>query len=127
MALVAANLGTVKVESRLQQSLDSFTRDLTPDQRRDFLQDRQFFRQRYPDENDVFVFVAKLNSNRASQKQLCYGPRFLNILQVAQQFAAVGDILVGGSQNLIASGVWATVRAALLVSVSRYLAGWVCR
>lgn len=117
MDLVVSSLGPIKVESRLQHSLDTFIRDLTPDQRTEFLQDRQIFRTRYPDENDVFVFIAKLNSRRTSQKQLSYGPRFLNIIQVAQQFASIGDILVGGSQNLIASGVWTTIRSALLVSI----------
>ncbi|TWU72390.1 hypothetical protein ED733_000595 [Metarhizium rileyi] len=115
MDLVVSSLGPVKVESRLQQSLDGFIQDLTPNQKTDFLRDRQVFRERHPDENDVFVFVAELNNRRASQKKLCHGPRFLNIIQAAQQFAFVGDILVGGSQNLIASGVWTALRTALLI------------
>jgi hypothetical protein len=115
MDLVLSSLGSLKVESRLQRSLDAFIRDLSPQQRSEFLQDRQIFRDRYPDENDVFVFISKLNGKRVSQKQRSYGPRFLNIILVVQQFTAMGDILVGGSQNMIASAVWSTVRSALLV------------
>lgn len=40
-----------------------------------------------------------------------------SFLQSVQQFAGLGDILVGGSQNLIACGVWTLVRMSLLVSV----------
>lgn len=46
----------------------------------------------------------------------CFGPRFTNVLQAVQQFAALGDIVVGGSQNIIACGVWSLVRTTLLVS-----------
>jgi hypothetical protein len=54
----------------------------------------------------------------------CYGPRMTNLLSAVQQFAALGDILIGGSQNLIASGVWTVVRVSLLVS-ARYSRGTV--
>jgi len=47
----------------------------------------------------------------------CFGPRFTNFLYGVQQFAALGDVLVGGSQNLVACGVWSLVRMSLLVSV----------
>lgn len=47
----------------------------------------------------------------------CFGPRFTNFLHGVQQFAALGDILIGGSQNLIACGVWSLVRFTLLVSI----------
>lgn len=46
----------------------------------------------------------------------CLGPRFTNFLQGVQQFAALGDVVVGGSQNMVACGVWSLVRMSLLVS-----------
>jgi ankyrin repeat domain-containing protein 50 len=46
----------------------------------------------------------------------CFGPRLTNVLQAVQQFAALGDIIVGGSQNMIACGVWSLIRLTLLVS-----------
>jgi hypothetical protein len=39
-----------------------------------------------------------------------------NFLHAVQQFAAIKDVIVGGSQNLIACGVWTVVRMSLLVS-----------
>jgi hypothetical protein len=38
-----------------------------------------------------------------------------NVLQSVQQFAALGDVVIGGPQNLIACGVWAAARLALHV------------
>jgi hypothetical protein len=43
----------------------------------------------------------------------CYGPRFVHVVQAVQQYASMGDIFVGGAQNLVASGVWAAVRLTL--------------
>ena len=45
----------------------------------------------------------------------CFGPRLTYVLQAVQQFASIGDIIIGGSQNLIACGVWSLVRMTLLV------------
>ncbi|KAK3377515.1 hypothetical protein B0H63DRAFT_524803 [Podospora didyma] len=50
----------------------------------------------------------------------CYGPRFTSFLQSVQQFAALSDVLIGGSQNIIACGVWSLVRMMLQLQ----LEGW---
>jgi hypothetical protein len=47
----------------------------------------------------------------------CFGPRFTNVLEAVQQFAAVGEVVVGESQNLVACGVWMLVRISLLVGL----------
>ena len=47
----------------------------------------------------------------------CFGPRFTNFLHGVQQFASLGDIVIGGAQNLIAASVWSLVRMSLLVSI----------
>ncbi|UQC73496.1 major facilitator superfamily transporter [Colletotrichum lupini] len=39
--------------------------------------------------------------------------RLVTVLERICQFAPIGDVLVGGAQNLLASGVWATVRMTL--------------
>lgn len=55
---------------------------------------------------------------RLSEKHRRYmGTRTTSFLQSVLQFAGLRDILVGGSQNLIACGVWTLVRTSLLVSV----------
>ncbi|KAH8881558.1 hypothetical protein GQ53DRAFT_667454, partial [Thozetella sp. PMI_491] len=62
--------------------------------------------------------TAEIDRRAAGQASLgrCFGPRLSNILQAVQQFAALGDIVVGGSQNLIACGVW----SLLLVNFSSH-------
>ncbi|KAF2179093.1 hypothetical protein K469DRAFT_674764, partial [Zopfia rhizophila CBS 207.26] len=48
----------------------------------------------------------------------CFGPRLTNFLQAVQQYAALGDVIVGGSQNVIACGVWSLVRMSLLLIIN---------
>ena len=43
------------------------------------------------------------------------GPKVVNILEGVQQFSSIVDIFVGGSQNLIASSIWGTVKLSLQV------------
>jgi ankyrin repeat domain-containing protein 50 len=50
------------------------------------------------------------------------GTRLAKILDAAQRITALGDVMVGGSQNLVACGVWASLRLTLVVSLfSEYL------
>ncbi|KAH8698093.1 hypothetical protein GQ44DRAFT_787899, partial [Phaeosphaeriaceae sp. PMI808] len=48
----------------------------------------------------------------------CFGLRFTNFLQGVQQFATLRDVVVRGSQNIIACGVWSLVRMTLLAVVN---------
>ncbi|KAJ6439012.1 hypothetical protein O9K51_08416 [Purpureocillium lavendulum] len=116
MALVMRFVAPVKAEIRLQQAVQGIIDDLKPEQRDSFFEERETFRTRQPDENDVAAFVGKLN--RQTSRSHRYGPRFFNMLQVAQRFAAIGDVLVGGSQNLVACGVWVAMRTTLLLIVT---------
>ena len=43
------------------------------------------------------------------------GPKALSLLQGTQQFSAVIDVFIGGSQNLVASSVWGVLKLSLLV------------
>ncbi len=50
----------------------------------------------------------------------CFGPRLTNIFEVVQQYVALGDIIIGGSQSIIACGVWTVVRMTFLVSLPSF-------
>lgn len=118
MAQLMKAAGPLKVEIRLQQALDGFTKDLSGDQKTEFLDEQEAYRKSLPDSNDVITFMGQLNA-KASRSN--FGPRAQSILQVTQQFAAIGDVLIGGSQNLIACGVWTVVRFTLQVpDTARY-------
>lgn len=71
-----------------------------------------------PSVTDVIKLTEELNREgvkRHASWQPAAGTRVGGFLRRPQQFAMSGDVLIGGSQNLIASGVWASVRAMLEV------------
>lgn len=89
-----------------------FENDLTPEQETHFQDHREC-----PNPSEVMRLTAEVDrlSSHVSGGR-CFGPRLTSILHATQQFAALGDVVVGGSQNLIACGVWSLVRMTLLVS-----------
>ena len=117
MSVVISNVSRLKPEIRLAQAVSCFEADLSSEQKNVF----RFYRSQSlhspPDISDVMQLTAEID-RQASGKVggRCFGPRFTSFLQVAQQFAALGDVIVGGSQNIIACGVWALLRMSLLVS-----------
>jgi hypothetical protein len=115
-ALTTASL--LKPEIRLAQAVSEFEADLLIEQKAAFRTLRSQSQTTAPNSSDVMRFTAEMD-RRISTKfaSQCFGPRFTNFLQGVQQFAALGDVVVGGSQNLVACGVWCVVRMSLLVSV----------
>lgn len=113
MAQLMRSAAPLKIEIRLQQALNGFITDLDTDRKTKFLADQVACTKRLPEPGDVLLVVAQLNAKAARSN---FGPRVQSILQAAQQFAAIGDVLVGGTQNLIACGVWTAVRFTLQVS-----------
>lgn len=64
--------------------------------------------------------TAEIDRSASRKGRRCFGPRLTNVLQAVQQFASIGDIIIGDSQNLIACGVWSLVRMTLLVSATYF-------
>lgn len=61
----------------------------------------------------VEAIVGKCTSKARRARPMALG--LTTFLERVQNFAPVGDVLVGGAQNMIASGVWAAIRLALEV------------
>ncbi|KAI3011170.1 hypothetical protein CBS147346_1371 [Aspergillus niger] len=59
-----------------------------------------------PSIRDVMQLTAEINRSGGLQGR-CFGSRLTNILQAVQEFAALGDIVLGASQSLLACGIWA--------------------
>lgn len=120
MSNVLANASRLKPEIRLAQAVSQFEADLSSDQKATLRTYRSQIQDVPPDPSDVMRLTAELDRRAAGKRDggRCFGPRMTNFLYAVQQFAAVGDIMIGGSQNLIACGVWSLVRISLLVSVS---------
>ncbi|KEZ39997.1 1-alkyl-2-acetylglycerophosphocholine esterase [Scedosporium apiospermum] len=97
--------GPLKPEIRLAQAVSLFEADLSPEQKRTFRSRRDNSLKSPPDIQDVMHLTAEIDRHRLGSGP-CLGPRLTNMLQAIQQFAALGDIVIGGAQNIIASGVW---------------------
>ncbi|KAF2398507.1 hypothetical protein EJ06DRAFT_544172 [Trichodelitschia bisporula] len=104
-------------QARLADAVAAFERDLS-DQEKAILRSSGTAP---PEISDVMKLTATMDDIANKGKDgggKCIGPRLVNFLQAVQQFAVVGDVIVGGSQNLIACGVWSIVRTALLMTVN---------
>jgi hypothetical protein len=118
MLSAIAKASPLKAEIRLAQAVSEFEADLSNEQKSTFRTLKSQSLSTTPDPGDVMRLTAEVD-RRVSKKfgGQCFGPRFTNFLQGVQQFAALGDVIIGGSQNLVACGVWSLVRMSLLVSI----------
>ena len=118
MSNVLANASQLKPAIRLAQAVSQFDADLSSDQKATLRTYRSQIQDVPPGPSDVMRLTAEID-RRATGKMgggRCFGPRMTNFLYGVQQFATIGDVMIGGSQNLIACGVWSLVRLSLLVS-----------
>jgi len=118
MSSALAETARLKPEIRLAQAVSQFEAELSGEQKSTFRQCRNSSLKSPPTIHDVMRLTAEMDLRLSKSRRggRCFGPRFTNVLQAIQQFAALGDIIVGGSQNIIACGVWSLVRMTLLVS-----------
>ena len=117
MSSALTGAGRLSASIRLAQAVSSFQADLSTEQKITLISYQTRARELPPDIHDVMRFTAEID-RQASGKlggRRCFGPRLTNLLQSAQQFAAIGDVILGASQNIIACSVWALVRMTLLV------------
>ncbi|KAG5659682.1 hypothetical protein KAF25_002241 [Fusarium avenaceum] len=117
MALFLRDRSPLKPEIRLAQAVSEFEAILTSEQKVSFSASRSSAATAAPSMSDVMRLTAEIDLKATSKhgRGRCFGPRMTNILQSIQQFAALGDVVIGGSQNLIACGVWAAARMTLHV------------
>jgi hypothetical protein len=113
MALALATASRLKPEVRLGQAISEFVADLSGEQKARFNAKRSQALALPPSIQDVRSLTAEIDRINGGR---CLGPRLIKLLETVQRFAAIGDIMVGGSQNIIACGVWSLVRLSLLVS-----------
>jgi hypothetical protein len=118
MSGVLAKASSLKPEIRLAQAVSEFEADLSNNQKSTYRTLKSQSLSTTPGPSDVMRLTAEVDRHTSNKfNSACFGPRFTNFLHGVQQFAALGDVVIGGSQNLLACGVWALVRMSLLVSV----------
>ncbi|KAM5385893.1 hypothetical protein ACJA88_002043 [Fusarium oxysporum] len=112
MALSLRDGARLKPDIRLAQAVSEFEAALSSEQKVAFRASRSSAAQVAPTMSDVMRLTAEIDLKATTKhgRGRCFGPRMTNLLNAIQQFAALGDVVVGGSQNLIACGVWAAAR-----------------
>lgn len=118
MALVLRRAGRLTPEIRLAQAISQFEASLSDRAKADFKILKSQAQNSTPGVQDVMAVTAEINKRTT---KATIGPRFTNILMAVQQFATIGDVIIGGSQNLPACGVWCVVRTSLVVCYTSYL------
>lgn len=121
MALLATRLRSNDWEDELGKALAGFESSLGAEQRAGFCAIQRHAVASPPTVRDVMNLTAEVDYKARQQKKgvhRCLGPRFTRLLEAVQQYASIGDVLIGGSQNLIACGVWSLVRTSLLVGMA---------
>ncbi|KAH7118972.1 hypothetical protein B0J11DRAFT_552234 [Dendryphion nanum] len=124
MSKVLANTFRLKPEIRLAQAVSQFEACLSDEQKRNFRAHQSQLLNISPTHGDVMRLTAEIDRRMSRDtKSRCVGPRFTSFLEGVQQFAALGDVVVGGSQNIVACGVWSLVRMSLLsiINISSYV------
>lgn len=115
MALIISNAARLKPEIRLAEAVSQFEASLSAEDKAFFCNERSHALKTSPNTMDVMRFTAQIDRGLSGKTGRCLGPRFTNFLSSAQQFVALGDVIVGGSQNIVACGVWSVVRMSILV------------
>jgi hypothetical protein len=117
MSVIRSKPHELGAELRLARAISEFEADLSDKQKKEYRNSKSQTFDSPPILNDINRLAAEINlkiSVKAGGR--CYGPRFTNFLHGVQQFASIGDVMIGGTQNLLACGIWSLVRMSLLVS-----------
>ncbi|KAK1751314.1 hypothetical protein QBC47DRAFT_434211 [Echria macrotheca] len=110
MDLIFKSDPRVKPLVRLGLALSAFEGSLTDGRRAAFEAYRDQARCSQPDLEAVRMITAEIDC----QSGRPLGTRFNKILDATQRVIPLIDVMVGGSQNLIACGIWASLRLTLV-------------
>ena len=111
MDLILRGASKLKAEVRVRRAISEFEATLSDEKKIAFRSERDAARQNPPGPMDIKRFLAQIDKQPGQP----YGRRFKKVLELIQQFLTLGDLMVGGSQNIIACGVWSVVRLTLIV------------
>lgn len=117
--------GKLKPEVRLAQAISEFSVSLRSD--KNALVRFKNLQTRSPPKADEVVRLTEEINRDGARRHKSWSPfatRLVVVLERVCQFAPIGDVLVGGAQNLIAAGVWAAVRLALEVCLKMGVLGY---
>lgn len=108
--------GKLKPEALLGVAISEFAQGLKYENKCDF-QSKRMTENTQISGRDVIKVTEEINQEGARRHQSWrpHGTRVGGFLSRIQTLASIGDVVIGGSQNLIATGIWSAVRLALTV------------
>jgi hypothetical protein len=107
MSAAVAKASRLKPDIRLAQAVSQFEADLSKEEKGALRTQKA---SSPPDQSDVMRLTSEFDkTSGVVAGRRCFGPRLTSFLDSVQQFAALGEIVVGGSQNMVACGVWMLV------------------
>jgi len=99
MSSALTHAARLKPDIRLAQAISQFEADLSPAQKAEFNIYKSQSLKAAPKLDDVMRLTAQIDQRASGKGGRCIGPRMTNFLESVQQYAALGDIVVGGSQG----------------------------
>ena len=98
MSRAITNAAPLTPQIRLAEAVSQFEADLSTQQKASFRANREQSYKSPPEIGDVMRLTAEIDrqTSRKLRGGRCFGPRFTNALQAVQQFAALGDVIIGG-------------------------------
>ena len=97
MALIIGSAGRLKPQARLGQSIAQFEALLTKEQKASFEAGKIQARATPPGIGDMMQLTAEIDFQSRRAGRRCFGPRITKILESVQQYASIGDMIIGGS------------------------------
>ncbi|KLP09711.1 uncharacterized protein Y057_5226 [Fusarium fujikuroi] len=116
MTSAVAVAATLSTEIRLAQAVSEFVEDLSDEQKHSYRLQRDH--RSTPNIDDVMRLTAEIDKRVAREDPgsgRVFGPRLTNFILAIQQYAARGDVVIGGSANLIAFSVWLILQMTLRI------------
>lgn len=108
-------------ELRLAQAVSEFAQALDGTRKQEFMRLQAQCASATPTASEVIMMTEQLNREGARRHESwtpAAGTRLGGFLSRIQKFAEAGDVLIGGTQSLIALGVWTALRVSLEVCVA---------
>lgn len=111
MEVILSQSSKLKAQVRLGRAISTFYESLDTEHKAIFTSYRDAAHNTAPVLGDIRQIAAEID--RKARKPC--GDRFKRVLESLQQFVAVGDVIIGSTQNLLAAGVWSVARLTVVV------------
>ena len=112
ISAIPQEIAPLSVVSELSQAVDHFASSLSAKERQKY---QEIHKLSDPAKPDVVAFIDHLQE-RVRKERKRYNSKVWKSLSAIEGIANLLDIVIGGSQNLIACSVWAIVKFVLQVS-----------